>query len=317
MPTARGPRRIVVTTTPEPGQWKPNDPTPWRGLGRTDPEDTVRAPDASSPENGLVDATEQMPVKPDEAPSNRISIDTTRSGIPRPGANATGPIYADGLEERSRPLGRWIAGIVIVIGLIGGAVYLLTSRGSSTKTQSENGVSTGTLKGLGSFYSTDVELALGETVRFRVEGPANRDLITYFLAPGAVADAYATQYVSDMGNNSDLTDPMQITETYTDARELFDGQDLRDAVQGYVKLKTVDRCCKGVPDTWSFIASSPGIYRIVVVEADGKDADVRLVIESLGRVLVTSTEISDAFLSESFFTDSGFFRSTDPYVPAA
>jgi hypothetical protein len=54
-----------------------------------------------------------------------------------------------------------------------------------------------------------------------------------------------------------------------------------------------------------------------VVEADGKDADIRLVIESLGRVLVTSTEISDAFLSESFFTDSGFFRSTDPYVPAA
>jgi len=96
---------------------------------------------------------------------------------------------------------------------------------------------------------------------------------------------------------------------------LVDDQEIRDAMQGDVKLRTVDRCCKGVPDTWSFVASAPGTYRIVVVEADGKDADVRLVIESLGRVLVTSTDISDAYLSESFFTDSGFFKSTDPYSP--
>ena len=109
-----------------------------------------------------------------------------------------------------------------------------------------------------------------------------------------MADAYATQYVSDMDNMSDLTDPVQISEDFTDARELFDEQEIRDAMQGYVKLRTVDRCCKGVPDTWSFVASAPGTYRIVVVEADGKDADVRLVIESLGRVLVTSTDISDA-----------------------
>jgi hypothetical protein len=53
----------------------------------------------------------------------------------------------------------------------------------------------------------------------------------------------------------------------------------------------------------------------MVVEADGKDADIRVVIESLGRPLITSTEISDAYFSESFFTDSGFFKSTDPYNP--
>ena len=319
MPSASGPRRIVVSTTPEPGQWKAQDPTPWRGMRL--PSAPVHTDDvwtngaAGGPEP--TDATEQMPVKPDDSSPNRIFIDTTRSDIPRPGSSGTGPIYADSLEERSRPLGRWIAGIVIAVGLIAGAVYLFTSSGSGSKTQSQTGVSTGTLKGVGSYYSTDIELALGETVRFRVEGPANRDLITYFLAPKDVADAYATQYVSDMGNTSDLTDPAQITETYTDARELFDSQDARDAMQGYVKLRTVDRCCKGVPDTWSFVASAPGIYRVVVVEADAKDADVRLVIESLGRVLVTSTEISDAYLSESFFTDSGFFKSTDPYAPAS
>lgn len=324
MPPASGPRRIVVSTTPEPGQWRTKDPTPWRGMklpaeqrSANTPSQDATAGSPEDPETSGPDATEQMPVKPDESQPNRIFIDTTRSDIPRPGSSGTGPIYADSLEERSRPLGRWIAGIVIAIGLLGGAIYLLTSRDSGTKSQSENGVSTGTLKGPGSYYSTDIELALGETVRFRVEGPAARDLITYFLAPKDVADAYATQYVSDMGNTSDLTDPTQITETYTDARELFDSQDARDAMQGYVKLRTVDRCCKGVPDTWSFVASAPGVYRVVVVEADGKEADVRLVIESLGRVLITSTEISDAYLSESFFTDSGFFKSTDPYVPVA
>lgn len=319
MPPASGPRRIVVSTTPEPGQWRVKDPTPWRGMRLPPDHGTASAasPDASSEGASSPDATEQMPVKPDESSANRIFIDTTRSDIPRPGSSGTGPIYADSLEERSRPIGRWIAGIVIAIGLLGGAIYLLTSRDSGTKTQSENGVSTGSLKGPGDYYSTDIELALGETVRFRVEGPGNRDLITYFLAPKEVAEAYATEYVSDMGNTSDLTDPTQITESYTDARELFDNQDARDAMQGFVKLQTVDRCCKGVPDTWSFIASSSGIYRVVVVEADGKEADVRLVIESLGRVLVTSTEISDAYVSESFFTDSGFFKSTDPYVPIA
>lgn len=317
MPPSGGPRRIVVSTTPEPGQWRAKDPTPWRGL-KLPSDQTASDPtrtDAATGEPIKPDPTEQMPVKPDEATPGRIFIDTTRSDIQRPGTGGTGPIYADALEESSRPLGRWIAAIVVALGLIGGVVYLLAFRDGVTTAGSENGISTGKLTSPGDYYSSNVSLQLGETVRFRVEGPQNRDLITYFLAPTDVADAYATQYVSDMGNMSDLTDPVQISEDFTDARELFDDQDSRDAMRGYVKLRTVDRCCKGVPDTWSFIASAPGTYRIVVVEADGKDADVRLVIESLGRVLVTSTDISDAYLSESFFTDSGFFKSTDPYLP--
>lgn len=333
------PRKIVVSTTPELGHWKPKDPTPWRGL--TLPEDSSGAVPAdggatagasgeggatevAAPEPAVtstptriqiggeqLDPTEQMPA-PQRQPKRTV-IDTTRNDLRRP--DSTGPVYAIDIDEQRRPIGRWIAAALVVLGLVGGALYLWVFRGTTTTTQNETGVSTGKVNGLGDFYRIDIRLERGETVRFRVEGPANRDLISYFLAPEAVANAYATQYVSDMGNTSDLTDPSQVLETYTDARELFDDQDIRDAVEGFVKVKTVDRCCKGVADTWSFVAEAEGTYRIVVVEADGKDADIRLVIESLGRPLITSTEISDALLNESFFTDSLFFKSTDPYNP--
>lgn len=330
------PRKIVVSTTPELGHWKPKDPTPWRGMtlpeGGTDQAEEPQAADAPDaagvtgpadvgqpqrPATVLqiggerLDATEQMPA-PQRQPKRTV-IDTTRTDMRRP--DGTGPVYAIDIDDKRRPIGRWIAAALVVLGLLGGSLYLWVFRGTSTTTQNETGVSTGKVSGPGDFYRIDIKLLRGETVRFRVEGPANRDLISYFLAPDDVANTYATQYVSDMGNTSDLTDPSQIIETYTDAREIFDEQDIRDAVEGYVKLRTVDRCCKGVPDTWSFVAEAEGTYRIVVVEADGKAADIRLVIESLGRPLVTSTEISDALLNESFFTDSLFFKSTDPYDP--
>ena len=84
MPSASGPRRIVVSTTPEPGQWKAQDPTPWRGMRL--PSAPVHTDDvwtngaAGGPEP--TDATDQMPVKPDDSSPNRIFIDTTRSDIP-------------------------------------------------------------------------------------------------------------------------------------------------------------------------------------------------------------------------------------------
>jgi len=335
------PRRIVVSTTPELGHWKPKDPTPWRGMtlpdGTTEGSTPEAAPSSeagaptgapaaatSTPGDGSantpavvqiggerLDPTEQMPA-PKREPKRTV-IDTTRTDMRRP--DGTGPVYAMEIEVQRRPIGRWIAALLVVLGLVSGSLYLWVFRGTTTTTQNETGVSTGKVSGPGDFYKIDVKLLRGETVRFRVESPANRDLISYFLAPDDVAEAYATQYVSDMGNLTDLTDPSQIIETYTDARELFDEQDLRDAVEGFVKLRTVDRCCKGVPDTWSFVAEAEGIFRIVVIEADGKEADIRLVIESLGRPLITSTEISDALLNESFFTDSLFFKSTDPYDP--
>jgi len=203
-----------------------------------------------------------------------------------------------------------------VLGIVGGAVYLFAFRGSEGSGESEPGVTAGILEGPGDFYVADVELKRGDTVRFRVEGPENRDLITAFLAPRDLADSYATQYVSDLGT-TDLTDPSQLIDTYTDARDLFEDQDARDAAQGYVRIQSVDRCCAGVPDAWSFIAMAPGLYRVMVIEANGRDSEVRLIIESLGRQLVTASDIDDAYYRESFFTDSGFFRSTDPYLPPA
>ena len=307
-----GPRRVVVSTTPEPGTWRLTDPTPARGTAvpGTGPINTT-SPGATAPP---VDRTEPMPV-PDAAgaPARKV-IDPSRSDLYRP---ASGPaIYAQLSEERGRPIGRVIAAVVVVLGIIGGAVYLFAFRGSDGTTDREPGVTAGLIEGPGDFYVADVELKRGDTVRFRVEGPDNRDLITAFLAPRDTADSYATQYVSDLGT-TDLTDPSQLIDTYTDARDLFEDQDARDAVQGYVRIQPVDRCCAGVPDAWSFIAMAPGLYRVMVIEANGRDSEVRLIIESLGRQLVTASDIDDAYYRESFFTDSGFFRSTDPYTPPA
>lgn len=308
-----GPRRVVVSTTPEPGTWRLTDPTPARGT------EGVVAPNAESATSRAtgtapVDRTEPMPVPPAAGSPTRKVIDPSRSDLYRPGSGTA--IYAQLSEERGRPIGRIIAALVIVLGIIGGAVYLFAFRGSDGTGESEPGVTAGVLEGPGDFYVADVELKRGDTVRFRVEGPENRDLITVFLAPGDLANSYATQYVSDLGT-TDLTDPSQLIDTYTDARDLFEDQDARDAAQGYVRIQTVDRCCAGVPDAWSFIAMAPGLYRVMVIEANGRDSEVRLVIESLGRQLVTASDIDDAYYRESFFTDSGFFRSTDPYVPPA
>lgn len=320
MPKSTGPRRVVVSTTPEPGTWRLTDPTPARGtpvLGATAPNGGLprTATESTATVSAAVptDRTEQMPVPTAGSPARKV-IDPSRSDLYRP---TTGPaIYAQLGEERGRPIGRIIAAIVIMLGIIGGAIYLFAFRGSDGTQQSEPGVTAGQLDGPGDFYVADVELKRGDTVRFRVEGPENRDLITAFLAPRDLADSYATQYVSDLGT-TDLTDPSQLIDTYTDARDLFEDQDARDAAQGYVRIQAVDRCCAGVPDSWSFIAMAPGLYRVMVIEANGRASEVRLIIESLGRQLVTASDIDDAYYRESFFTDSGFFRSTDPYLPPA
>jgi hypothetical protein len=346
-----GPKRIVVSTTPESGQWRAKDPTPMRGvrLG-ADPEypDSARVdpttglaprPDPTEPVNraddsiwvdvtgptvrtvsaastGPIDGTaptEVMPTPRGPSSPGRTVIDTTRNDLVRPDTLGAMPI--EELRDARHRYGRWIAAGVVLLAVLGGIIYLVTSRSTNSATTTQNGVTLGKVSGPGDFFQTDVRLERGETVRFRVEGPANRDLITYFLAPKALADTYATDYLAEMGTSTDYSDPSQMIDGFTDARDLFNDQGVRDAVGGYVKLKTVDRCCKGVPDTWSFVATTPGVYRVLVVEADGKDATIRLVIESLGRLLVTSTEVSDAFNNESFFTDSSFFKSTDEFDP--
>mgnify|MGYP003336521020 CR=1 FL=1 len=208
-PTPSGPpRKIVVSTTPEPGSWKPKDPTPWRGMklpgaeGSTDDSpkpvaEPVEAPagleasagtEVASDPRGPLDPTDQMPVGMGTKTPSRTVIDTTRSDLTRP--DLSGPIYADEIVEAPRPFGRIIAAALVVVALVGGALYLWVFRSDTQTAQSENGVSTGKLVGLNDSYRLDVKLARGETVRFRVEGPPNRDLITYFLAPRATADAY-------------------------------------------------------------------------------------------------------------------------------
>ena len=206
--------------------------------------------------------------------------------------------------------------MLVALGVIAGALYLFVFRNLGGSEENPTGVSTGFIAEGDGFYFQDIRLLRGEVIRFRVEGPPNRDLITYLLMPEEIAGPYASQFVSDAGAISDFTDPQDVLDTYTDASQLFDEQNVRDALRGFVQIKAVDRCCRGVPDASSFVAFTEGVYRIVVIEADAKESTVRLILESLGRLLVTTSDLRDSFNSDSFYSDPVFFRETDPYDPA-
>lgn len=229
--------------------------------------------------------------------------------------DASGPVYATPPAPTRRHIGQILAAVIVALGLVGGALYLFVFRSLGGGAGNPTGVSTGFIAEGNGFYYQDVRLLRGEVIRFRVESPSNRDLITYLLIPEDIAAPYASQYVSDAGVISDITDPADVIDGYTDATQLFDEQDVREAMRGFVQLKPVDRCCKGVPDAAAFVAFADGVYRIAVIEADGKEANVRLVLESLGRLLVTTSDIRDSFNSDAFYSDPTFFRDTEPYEP--
>lgn len=282
-----GPRRIVVSTDPETIRRAQVDPTPMAGI--------------------------PVPGDPTSAsPSARtVSIGQNPAG---PG-DGTSSLYAPPPPPSRRHLGRIAAAVLVALGVVFGALYLFVFRNLGDGGGNPTGVSTGFIAEGDGFYFQDIRLLRGEVVRFRVESPANRDLITYLLMPEEIAGPYASQFVSDAGTISDITDPQDALDTYTDASALFDEGNVREAMRGYVQIKPVDRCCKGVPDASSFVAFADGVYRIVVIEADAKESTVRLILESLGRLLVTTSDLRDSFNSDAFYSDPVFFRNTDAYEP--
>ncbi len=285
-----------------------------------------------------LDPTSPSPVPPTlgedgsstDSSTGLVSITGTSSGAPATGpltsvtAAGTNPVrpgdpssslYAAPPPPSRRHLGRLAAAILVGLGLVAGALYLFVFRNLGGSEENPTGVSTGFIAEGDGYYVQDIRLLRGEVIRFRVEGPSNRDLITYLLMPDEIAGPYANQFVSDAGVISDITDPLDVLDSYTDASELFDEQNVRDAMRGYVQIKPVDRCCRGVPDASSFVAFTDGVYRIAVIEADARESTVRLVLESLGRLLVTTSDLRDSFNSDSFYSDPVFFRETDPYDP--
>jgi hypothetical protein len=225
----------------------------------------------------------------------------------------TESVYSSIPTVRTRHLGRWLAGGVVVAALVIGAIFLF--RGGVLRVEEQTGIFNYQLKGATSFIVHDIKLERGQVVRFRVESPRNRDLVTYLMAPKAVADQFATQYVSDLGKNVNMTDPNDLINSYTDALQVFGDPSIREQVRGFVTIKSVDRCCNGAPDTAYIIATVSGTFRLVVTEAQGREAPVRIVVEGLGRDLPTRVEMSDAFNTDGFFTDSYFYKESDPYLP--
>lgn len=290
---AGGPRRIVVSTDPETMRRAQVDPTPMAGIP------VSRDPTVSSPTVRTVS----------------IGANGTGQNPGRPG-DATSSLYATPPPPSRRHIGRIAAALLVALGVIFGALYLFVFRNLGGSEENPTGVSTGFIAEGNGFYFQDIRLLRGEVIRFRVESPSNRDLITYLLMPEDLAGPYASQFVSDAGVISDITDPQDVLDTYTDASELFDEGDVREAMRGYVQIKPVDRCCRGVPDAGSFVAFADGVYRIAVIEANAKESTVRLILESLGRLLVTTSDLRDSFNTDSFYSDPVFFRNTDAYDPA-
>ena len=248
-----------------------------------------------------------------ERPLTTVTVSTTPAiGQPRPELPATQPYIPDRFPIPSG-LAKLIAvGLVVLAGLGVGA-YLLFFRSSGTPQASQTGVTLGHLSGPGSFVVRDVHLRAGDAIRYRVEGAHKRDLVTYLLASNETAHAFATAYMSEYATDLGLTDLGQITGQYTDAVDILTDAAVADAVRGDLIIKNSDRCCKGVPDTDTFIATVPGTYRIVVIEANGKDSDVRIVVEMYPAPLTAYSDISGASITDGFFTDSAFFKDTETY----
>ena len=224
-------------------------------------------------------------------------------------------VYSALPTARRRHPGRWAAAGLVVVALVVGLVYLLGFRGGVLRIEDQTGIFNYELKTSTSFVVHDIKLERGQVVRFRVESPRDRDLVTYLLAPKPTADQYATQYVSDLGKNINVADPNDLINGYTDALQVYGEPAIREAVRGYVSIKSIDRCCNGAPDTAYVIATVPGTFRLVVTEANGRASTVRIVVEGLGRDLTTKSEMSDAFNNDGFFTDSYFYKDSDPYLP--
>jgi hypothetical protein len=271
---------------------------------------------ASVADDGVV-SIDPLPV-----PAATIVVSTTPrpghpgAGTPRVATSAADPssVYATAPITSRSLVGPIVALVVLVLGVVGAVVYLVVFRDDgSTEQPSSEGVSTHQLDGADDFIVREVTLDDGDAIRFRVEGDADRDLVTYFIAPEDLAVSHASRFFKDYGTNVGLEGPEELISDYTDVDDLLSSADVKDALLGYVVLDDADRCCAGVPDTGTFVATVPGTYRIVVVEANGRDADVRVFVQKFPRQLFTYAEITDSLDNDDFFTDSDFFKGTDPF----
>jgi hypothetical protein len=234
--------------------------------------------------------------------------DPPSQASPTPGAGyATEPIPGS-------PVRRWfLIGLTatLVLGVLG---YLWFTREQVRSQPSALGVTLGQLTGPGQFVSREVRMDDGDAIRFRVEGNEDRDLLTYFVAEDQLATDHVLRYFTDYGTNVGLSDSFDLLTDLTEADDVLSDSEIQDRVRNLTIIQASDRCCAGVPDTDEFIATVPGTYRIVVVEAEGRDSDVRIVVEKLSRQLFSYAEITDALENDPFFTDTGFFEDTEPYV---
>lgn len=250
--------------------------------------------------------------RPRERTGPTVTVSTTPT-FGAPSATPSGGLPLAEPIKMGSGLGKWIALAVVLLAGIGVGVFLLFFRESATTVAPQTGVTTGRVDGLGSYVVRDVQLRAGEAMRYRVEGNPKRDLITYLVTTDATASEWATDYFSAYQTGLGLTDIGEVTTDYADARDVLTDGVMEDDFRGYKVIRNSDRCCKGVPDTDSFIAVVPGTYRIVVIEHDGKDSDVRIVVEVYQYSLAAYTDMSDATETDAFFTDTGFYKDTETY----
>src|SRR5262249_1131056 len=156
-------------------------------------------------------------------------------------------------------------------------------------------VTTGVLQDKDSFVIRDIHMENGDAIRYRVEGDANRDIVTYLIAPKELATSFMRQYYSDYGKEPgiNLTDFESYLSTLTDANGVFTDGAVQDAVLGYGVLQKSDRCCTGVPDTGTFVATVNGTYRIIVVEAEGRKSNVKIIVDRFKKQLFAYDEMTD------------------------
>jgi hypothetical protein len=260
------------------------------------------------------------PAAASDAPAPVVAVSTTPtvtvSTTPRTNdPTAPSPHYAEILMPRRR-LGVWITLAFLVLAGAGAAVYLLVFHDTATAERSTAGITSGELTGKDSFVYRDIRLKDGDAIRYRIEGDANRDLVTYLIAPRELATDFLRQFYTDYGTEPgiNITDFDAYMSNLTDANDVFTDGTVQDFVLGYSVVQKSDRCCAGVPDTDTFVATVTGTYRIFVVEAEGRKSNVKIIVDRFDQELYAYDEITDALLNDDFFTDTGFFKDTEPYV---
>jgi hypothetical protein len=247
-------------------------------------------------------------------PAATITVSTTpRVGEPVAPAVPPSSVYSTEPIRPRRIIGPVIALGVLLLALIGGGVYLLAFRGGASATPESAGTTTGHLSDASSYIVREVTLDDGDAIRYRVEGDDNRDLVTMLVVPEDLAISHAERFFKDYGTNVGMSDADTLISDYTDADDVVSDPDIKDALLGYVVLQDSDRCCVGVPDAGTFIATVPGTYRILVVEAQGRESDVRVIVDKFSRQLFTYAEITDSLDNDQFFTDTSFFEDTEPF----